>query len=218
MTVGSTRRNESLRWLVFALGWVAFAGTVRADPQRLTVRVLGTTHTSLSGKTSRTEGSQITTLAERRQWYGAELDWRPLSLFSLDLSASQGGIDEIHFAPPRSGSGELERTIRTATLRHLMLSPLYHPVSLDHQVDFYLGPEAGIASLDGPFASSRNELAYGGKIGFDVRLGSTPWSVGGDLTILSNRVRIFGDSAERLVTYSRFAAGVAYRWRHAAQP
>jgi len=218
MAVAALRSNQMGRMFAFVLGLAAAAGAARAEPSQLTLRVLGTELTNLSGPTSRTEGSQTLNLAERRQWYGVDLDWRPHPLFSLDLGASQGRIEEVHFGPPQRGPGNgnfeanIDRTIRDAPLRHYTLAALYHPIPGVHRVDLYLGPDAGIAAYSRVFASSQSDFAYGGKIGFDVRLGASAWSLGGDAAVLTSRLRVFDDSPSHLVTYSRIAGAVAYHW------
>ncbi len=211
-------RSQVGRLFASVLGMVAAAAAAPAEAPPLTARVLGANITNLAGKTSRTEGFQETNLAERKQWYGVELDWRPHPLFSLGLGASQGRIEEIHFGPPRNGPGtgnlepNVDRTIRDSNLRHFTLAALFHPIPAEHPVDFYYGPVAGIAAYSRVFASSQSEFAYGGKIGFDVRLGRTHWGLGGDAAFLTSRLRIFDDSPSSLVIYSRVAIAVAYHW------
>jgi hypothetical protein len=216
MAVESVRRHPMVCLLVAVLVLPAVAGAARAEPLPLTVRVLGAFQTSLGGRTSGSQGAQVTNLEEQGQWYGVEVDWRPHPLFSLDVGVSKTGINEIHFAPAPGGNGPfggLDRTFRSASLRQFTVAPLYHPVRGDRQVDFYLGPAAGIAAYTRAFASSQTELTYGGKIGFDVHLARSHWSVGGDLTVLSNHLRIFDGQPQQQVTYSRLAAAIAYHWQ-----
>jgi hypothetical protein len=64
----------------------------------------------------------------------------------------------------------------------ISLSVLFH-VLRDRPLDFYLGPQAAWVRYDvGVEAQDREaELAYGAKLGAELRLGGSPWSLGLEL-------------------------------------
>jgi len=67
-------------------------------------------------------------------------------------------------------------------MQPISLSVLFH-VLRDRPVDLYLGPQAAWVRYDvGVEAQEREaELAYGAKLGAELRLGDSPWSLGLEL-------------------------------------
>jgi len=79
-------------------------------------------------------------------------------------------------------------------MQPISLSVLFH-VLRDRPVDFYLGPQAAWVRYDvGVYAPEREaELAYGAKLGAELRLGGSPWSAGLEL----RRLQTIHESLDR---------------------
>jgi hypothetical protein len=195
---------------------VPLAGAAaRAETPPLTLHLLGTNKVSVpttSGRVASATASREVDISGQQQWFGADLDLRLDRRFSLDLGVSQGGLDEERFDVSQ-GVGHL--TSGTAPVRHLTLSALYHPVSAEHRVDFYLGPTAGMAYASRVFAPSETRTAYGGKLGFDVRLGRTPWLFTAVASVLKSDLQVLAgaeDDDNDSLYYRLFAVGIGCRW------
>jgi hypothetical protein len=68
-------------------------------------------------------------------------------------------------------------------LRPVAVSFLFHPLG-ERRFDLYLGPQVAWVSYDVDISSAQEreaEAAYGAKLGAELRLGSSPWSVGLEL-------------------------------------
>jgi Outer membrane protein beta-barrel domain len=70
-------------------------------------------------------------------------------------------------------------------LRPVAVSFLFHPLGEgERRFDLYLGPQVAWVSYDVDISSAQDreaEAAYGAKLGAELRLGSSPWSVGLEL-------------------------------------
>ena len=196
---------------------VSLAGTVavRAETPRLTLHVLGTPEVQATATATITitpTQSREVNILEQRRWFGVDLDLRLVPLFSLDLGASQGSLKEVRFD---SSQGVTHTSTGSAPVRHLTLSALYHPIraSSGRRVDLYLGPSVGMAYYTRVFARSESQPAYGGKLGFDVRLGDSNWLVTGEASLLKSRIQILPGSSDSTLEYARlFAIGFGYHW------
>lgn len=194
---------------------LAGAVAVRAEVPRLTLHVLGTQEVQATAiamaRITPTQSREVH-LLEQQHWFGVDLDLRLVPLFSLDLGASQGSLKEIRFD---SSQGVTDTSTGSAPLRHLTLSALYHPIraSSGRRVDLYLGPSLGMAYYSRVFAKSESEPAYGGKLGFDVRLGESNWLFTGEASILKSRIQILPGASDSTLEYDRFfAVGLGYHW------
>ncbi|HZF07781.1 MAG TPA: outer membrane beta-barrel protein [Thermoanaerobaculia bacterium] len=203
---GSTVR----RIVVSALAGLALVAGAAEAQQRVTLRALYGNVTSLSGTTSLALPDVFAyDLAEKKQWYGLDLDLHVSPGLSLDLTASRGKIEEtLTVFPPQQSAVVLRHT---GTLRHDTLSLLIHPVP-GQWVDFYFGPSYGQAHYDRSLASSESETAVGGKVGLDLHLGESGWLVGAQLTVLTSGLRIVDGEPKHNVRYSVLGAGVGYRF------
>jgi hypothetical protein len=194
---------------------VSLAGAAaRAETPYLTLHVLGTSEVSTPTADARTTDSPTAShevhVFEQRQWFGADLDLRLAPPFSLDLGVSQGGLHEVRFD---SSQGVDRSTSGDAPLRHLTLSALFHPGSRpDRRVDFYFGPSVGMAYATRVFAKSESRTAYGGKLGFDVRFGSTPWLFTGVASVLKSDLQVLAGTQDDSLSYRLFAVGLGYHW------
>jgi hypothetical protein len=194
---------------------LAGAAAARAEMPGLTLHALGTNEVYTPAAIARvTEGSTASSevhVTEQRQWFGLNLDVRLHPLFSLDLGASQGRLQEVRID---SSQGASVFSTGNAPLRHLTLSALYHPIpaSAGRRVDLYFGPTVGMAYYTRVFAGSESKSAYGGKLGFDVRLGDTSWLVTGEGSFLRSDIQVFANSQEQRFDYALFAAGLGYHW------
>ena len=198
---------------LWMLGLVAGAGAAQAQGPHLTLRAFASNVDLLTGRTSETrnlsaQDSFVLNVFEKKQWYGADLDARLSPNLSLDLTASQGKLEEVLFT---SHAGQTLAQQRTSTLRYNTLSLLLHPVP-GHLFDFYLGPSLGQAHFDRAFASSEDERAQGGKVGIDLQLGETRILLSAQLSILTSGFRVADGSQKHNVTYRVAAAGLGYRF------
>ena len=190
------------------LALVALAGAAQA--QRLTLRALYSNVTSLSGNTSAALPDVFTLdVAERKQWYGFDVDLRVAPGVSMDLTASRGGIVEtLTVFPPQQSPVVLRHN---GTLRHDTLSLLFHPVP-GQLLDFYFGPSYGQAHYDRSLGSSESESTVGGKVGLDLHLGESGWLLAAQLTVLSSGFRVVDGLPRRNIRYSVVGAGLGYRF------
>ena len=128
---------------------------------------------------------------------------------SLDFTSSQGDLKEVRtIISPVTHEGPSQA--RTSIVRHNMISLLYHPVHGRHLFDFYLGPSLGQAHFSRAFASSENELAQGGKIGFDVHLGTSRFLLSVEGSILSSDFQVVDGGKTRKVLYTQIGVGLGY--------
>jgi hypothetical protein len=212
-----------LRWtslrglLIFGLllaGSGASQAQTEPEEPRLTLRVLASNHTALTGDTSDSgalpnKDTFFLNVYEKDQWYAVDLEMRLGHGLSLDFTSSQGDLQEVlttispvtHERPPQ---------FRTSTVRHNMLSLLYHPVHGRHLFDFYFGPSLGQVHFSRAFAASENELAQGGKIGFDVHLGASRLLFSAEGSILSSDFQVADGGKTRKVLYTQIGAGLGY--------
>lgn len=221
-------KKMSLRWTslggLLMLGWMlgllAGAGAAQAQSQaresRLTLRAFASNHTALTGDTSDSgvlpnQDSFFLNVFEKDQWYAVDLEMRLGHGLSLDLTSSQGDLQEV-LTTVSPVTHERPGQTRTSTLRHNMLSLLYHPIPGRHLFDFYFGPSLGQAHFARAFASSENELAKGGKMGFDVHLGESGLLFSAETSILSSGFRVADGSETRNVLYTQIGAGLGYRF------
>jgi hypothetical protein len=207
--------KRTLCALSVSLG-ISLAGTAaaRAEMPRLTLHAWGTNEVFTPTVIDRVETATTSTevhIVEQRQWFGVDLDLRLVPVFSLDLGASQGGLKEDRFD---SSQGVDHRITGNAPLRHLTLSALFHPIpaSSGRRVDLYFGPSAGMAYYTRVFAGSESKSAFGGKLGFDVRLGDSNWLVSGEASFLRSSVQVLANLQDRTLDYGHFAAGLGYHW------
>ncbi len=202
------------RATLFVFLAISLAGAAAsAETPYLTLHALGTNQVSVPSVNGRVESATASTevhVFEQQEWFGADLDLRLDPRFSLDLGASQGGLHEVRFD---ASQGVEHKTSGDAPLRHLTLSALYHPTgSAEHRVDFYFGPTVGMAYATRVFAKSESGTAYGGKLGLDVRLGSTPWLFTGVVSVLKSDLQVLAGTEDSSLDYRSVAVGVGYHW------
>jgi hypothetical protein len=133
------------------------------------------------------------------------LELRPNSLVGVELSVGRMSFDaalrDIRTEDDPSSSNP--RDFRDVVIfsdegdfimEPVSLSVLFH-VLRDRPVDFYLGPQAAWVRYDvGVEAPEREaELAYGAKLGAELRLGGSPWSLGLEL----RRLQTIHESLDR---------------------
>jgi hypothetical protein len=106
-----------------------------------------------------------------------------LSLSQIDLDADSRHV-EFHPNPVQTASDS-----GTFSLRPLAVAFLIHPAA-ESRLDFYLGPQLSWVDfqidVDGP-PDRDSELAFGGKIGAELALGNSPWSVGASYRYLETQ-------------------------------
>jgi len=192
------------------LGLAALASPAQAQTPRLTFRVLGTNRDVLSGRTETNEASPRIRLEDKGQWFGVDADLRLVPWVSLDVAVSQGNLREVRQVI--QPNDVLLRDRRSATLRHETLSVLFHPLSPEHRLALYFGPSLGRAHFSRAFAPDEDEFAMGGKVGFNVRLGETPWLFAAELSDLKSEIRISPSSSTGHVHYTIVAVGLGYSW------
>jgi hypothetical protein len=194
---------------------LAGAAAARAEMPGLTLHALGTnevfTPVAIARVTEGPTASSEVHVTEQRQWFGLNLDVRLFPLFSLDLGASQGRLQEVRID---SSQGNSVFTTGNAPLRHLTLSALFHPIpaGAGRRVDLYFGPTVGMAYYTRVFAGSESKSAYGGKLGFDVRLGDSHWLVTGEGSFLRSDIQVLAGTQSQTLDYRVFAAGLGYHW------
>jgi hypothetical protein len=119
-------------------------------------------------------------------------EFRPRPRFGWELSVGRLSLDgDLRIITTRLVSVDplvlQEETLFASEgdfeLQPIALSFLVHPLR-EGPVDLYLGPQVAWVSyrVDVPEAQDReSEPAYGAKLGAELRLGSSPWSVGLEL-------------------------------------
>jgi hypothetical protein len=172
------------RSLLFVL---AFAAAAHASPWALRVdggRTDYSHHTISSYSLGRSElsldGGNVLSLAA---------EYRPTPRLGFELSASSVDLDArwrvIQVRPsPQNPSVPQDVVVASDSgsfsLRPIAVTFLFHPLRTG-RFDFYVGPQAGRvafhAGVNGP-PHRDPEWAFGGKAGFEMELGGSPWSAG----------------------------------------
>lgn len=176
---------------LFLLAGIAAAAPVTAEPGRWTLRgrVLATDyekHLVSSFSSGRTElvldgGSGLELAAEFRP--SPRVGWE-LSVGQLSLDGDLRTIVTrlVSVNPTVLEEVTIFESSGDFVLRPIALSFLFHPLR-DRPFDLYLGPQVAWVSYDVKVSAQdrESEPAYGAKIGAELRLGSSPWSVGLEL-------------------------------------
>lgn len=120
------------------------------------------------------------------------IEVRPNSRVGVELSVGRMSFDaalrNIRTVPgPSTNPREFQEIVTFSdegdfVMEPISLSLLFH-VLRDRPVDLYFGPQAAWVRYDvGVEAQEREaELAYGAKLGAELRLGDSPWSLGLEL-------------------------------------
>jgi opacity protein-like surface antigen len=184
------------RCVLALLGLVALS-TMGSAQTGWTLRVEGGT-TDYSSQTFSSYQSDSTELRlDGGQGFGVAAEYRPRPRIGVELSLSQIDIDadwrqtQIQLV---STNPTVLRTVTVASdsgsfsLRPLAASFLFHPTQ--GRLDFYLGPQLAWVDyqidVNGP-PDRDSELAYGGKVGLELALGESPWSVGANYRYLDTQ-------------------------------
>lgn len=138
-----------------------------------------------------------------------------LSLSTIDLDADWRET-EIRLV---SVNPTVLRTVTVASdsgsfsLRPLAATFLFHPLP-DHRLDFYLGPQVAWVDfktdLNGP-PNRDSELAYGGKLGLELAIGDSPWSVGASYRYLDTQHEGVERDQYTGIRLSLISAALSYR-------
>ena len=116
-------------------------------------------------------------------------EYRPSPRFGLELSVGAIDLDAhwrqvevrpISFNPVVLREFEVAAESGSFTLRPVSFAPLFHPLRSE-RFDLYIGPQVSWVAFDegiGGLPDREEEWGFGGKAGFDVRLGQSAWWAG----------------------------------------
>ena len=209
--------------LYAALIWMMIAVAAPAAAQsRWTLHLRGLA--SDYSRDSRTGYFSSTSQFELDSGKGLEVaaEFRPSPRVGLELSASRLRLDAqyrlfdtrpISFDPLVYETREIFSDSGYFELEPLAVALLFHPLP-ERRVDFYFGPQIAWTrfNVDVEGVPDRDpEFAYGGKIGAELHLGDSPWTVGLDYRYL----QLVHDATDRdiyaNIGISALALGVGYR-------
>lgn len=149
------------------------AGSTDYSRRTISSHSLGYSELSLDGG----NGFSLAAEYRPRPRVGFELSF---SSINLDAEWRQVEIRPVSFNPTVLREFTIASDEGTFSLRPLAVTLLFHPLR-SGRFDFYVGPQLAWvdfdAGLEGP-PRRDDEWAFGGKAGFEVGLGSSPWSAG----------------------------------------
>jgi hypothetical protein len=182
-------RRLTPRLATLALLLCGIAGAGRAAPWTVRSQLLTSEYTKRSTDSSISGISFLELSAE--QGIDLAFEYRPRRAVGWELAVGQLAIDAspgfsrlvaVSFDPLVLEERVTLGDRGTIALRPLTGALLFHLPAGRH-LDLHVGPLLGVAlfDVDGGLPDRDPELAYGGKLGAEVRLGQGPWALSAEL-------------------------------------